>query len=464
MIPVQCFRGKKIVLFGLGDSGLATARALVAGGAAVILWDDNTQAVTKAREQGFDTKNLHDIAWKETAALILSPGVPLTHPEPHWSVKLAAAHNVEVIGDIELFVRERNAFLQRKGLTAKDCPFIAITGTNGKSTTTALITYLLSVAGYDVQMGGNIGTAILLLEPPADRRFYVIECSSYQIDLTPSLVPTIGILLNLTPDHIDRHGNFKHYAAIKERLVEAAQTAIISVDDIPCRKIYECLKTKGKYILPIAVGHSLQDGYFAEGKKMLVCGHDGSIEQLASIKGASLFRGIHNMQNVLAALACCHILKIAFQDTDTVLASFQGLSHRMEEVRRKEHILFINDSKATNAEAAASALSVFDHIYWIAGGMPKEGGIHILREFFPKIRKAYLIGEAAAEFIHTIGKDVPVFLADTLANALRQAVYDATQDKVGDVVVLLSPACASFDQFANYRERGDMFRKFVQEL
>lgn len=463
MIPVQCFSGKKVALFGLGGSGLATAKALVAGGATVVLWDDNAQAVAKARQQGFVTDDLHNIVWEETAALVLSPGVPLTHPEVHWSVELATAHNVEVIGDIELFVRERHAFLQRQGLSAQDCPFIAVTGTNGKSTTTALIAHLLSVAGCDVQMGGNIGTAVLLLEPPAKQRFYVVECSSYQIDLTPSLDPTVGILLNLTPDHIDRHGSFAHYAAVKERLVTEAQTAIIGVDDAYGRKIYERLKAKGKTVIPVATSRSLRNGYFAQGG-ILAHARNGKVEQLASTEGISSLRGMHNMQNALAALACCHALGITFQDIAAALASFQGLPHRMEEVGRKGPILFINDSKATNAEAAAPALAAFDHIYWIAGGVPKEGGIHSLREFFPKIRKAYLIGEAAAEFAQTIGKAAPVLLAGTLANALRHAVQDAAQDKAGDVVVLLSPACASFDQFANYSERGDMFRKLVQEL
>ncbi|RCL02680.1 MAG: UDP-N-acetylmuramoylalanine--D-glutamate ligase [Candidatus Tokpelaia sp. JSC188] len=463
MIPVQCFKGKKVALFGLGDSGIATAKALIAGGVTVVLWDDSEQAVIKAQEHGFFTEDLHNITWKEIAALVLSPGVPLSHPEVHWSVELAAAHNVEVIGDIELFMREYNAFLQLKCLPAQKCPFIAITGTNGKSTTTKLIAHLLNIVGCDVQVGGNIGTPVLFLEPPAEKRFYVVECSSYQIDLTPSLAPTIGILLNLTPDHINRHGSFERYTAIKEKVVTSAQTAIISIDSKPCRKIYNRLKEKGKCILPFAVDHYLQDGYFSKGKKIFVNTYS-KIEELSSIKDAVSLHAMHNMQDTLAALACCHLLKTDFQDINSALLSFQGLPHRMEEIRKKEHILFVNDSKATNAEATAFALSSFDRIYWIAGGMPKKGGIHILRKFFPKIRKAYLIGKAAVEFSYTIDDEIPVFLAATLANALRQAVCDAMEDKVGDVVILLSPACASFDQFTNYSERGDLFRKLVQEL
>jgi len=498
MIPVHCLRGKKVALFGLGDSGLATAAALVAGGADVILWDDYAGAVAKAREQGFFTEDLRKIAWKEIAALVLAPGVPLTHPRPHWSVELAAAHDVEVIGDIELFVRERNDFLRRKGLGAQACPFIAVTGTNGKSTTTMLIAHLLEAGGCDVQMGGNIGTAILSLEPLAEQRFYVIECSSYQIDLARSINPTVGILLNLTPDHVDRHGSFEHYAAIKQRLAAAAAAVIIGLDDVPCRRIYEHLKADRSFpvkvetafasgqcdkqknsrfihcfnkrwidlegaVLPVATGMVLQEGCFAKGRTLL-CAQGGKLVELASLEGVSSLRGQHNAQNALAALVCCSVLGIDSGKIKSALASFQGLPHRMEEVGRKGHVLFINDSKATNADAAAPALAAFDHIYWIAGGVSKEGGILPLQKFFSKIRKAYLIGEAAAGFAKTIGDTIPVILSGTLANAVRQAARDAAADKAGEAVVLFSPACASFDQFANYSVRGDTFRKLVQGI
>jgi len=461
MIPVHSFYGKKVALFGLGGSGLATAAALAAGKADVIVWDDQAGAVAKARAQGLVAQDLHEIAWEGLCALVLSPGVPLTHPKPHWSVELAAAHNVEVIGDIELFVRERAAFLQREGLGAEACPFIAITGTNGKSTTTALVAHLLQAAECDVQTGGNIGTAVLSLEPLAEQRFYVIECSSYQIDLAPSINPTVGILLNLTPDHIDRHGSFEHYAASKQRLVAASATAVIGVDDAPCRRIYEQLKADGKTVLPVASGRVLQDGCFAVGRKLFsAC--NGEAEGLASLEGASSLRGQYNAQNALSTVACCGALGIAA--VGAAFASFRGLPHRMEEVARRGHVLFINDSKATNADAAAPALAAFDHIYWIAGGMAKEGGIHSLQKFFPKIRKAYLIGEAAAAFAGTIGAAAPVVLSGTLAEAVRYAARDAAADRTGETVVLLSPACASFDQFANYTVRGDVFRELVQGL
>src|SRR5947209_12456314 len=233
MIPVTSFAGKTVAVFGLGGSGLASCHALKAGGAEVIAGDDSADNIAKAAQAGFATVDLRTASWKNFAALILTPGAPLTHPAPHWSVLMARQAGVEVMGDIELFCRERRRH-------APDAPFVAITGTNGKSTTTALIAHLTKFADYDTQMGGNIGTAILSLQPPSMGRVHVIEMSSYQIDLAPSLDPSVGILLNVSEDHIDRHGTIAHYAAVKERLVAGVQadgTAIVGVDDGFCRDI-----------------------------------------------------------------------------------------------------------------------------------------------------------------------------------------------------------------------------------
>src|SRR3954454_15913127 len=224
MTPVRTFADKTVALFGLGGSGLATALALQAGGAGVVACDDDPACMAEAAGKGIETGDLRTADWSRFSALILSPGVPLTHPEPHWAARLAQAAGIEIIGDIELFCRERAKL-------APDAPFVAITGTNGKSTTTALVAHILREAGRDVQMGGNIGTAILSLEPPASDRVHVVEMSSFQIDLTPSLKPTIGVLLNVSPDHLDRHGTIAEYWAIKERLVAAADLAVIGIDD-----------------------------------------------------------------------------------------------------------------------------------------------------------------------------------------------------------------------------------------
>jgi len=242
MIAVTTFAGRKVALFGLGGSGLATAQALIAGGADVIAWDDNPDSVAKAQQAGVNTGDLREIDWAAQAAFVLSPGVPLTHPKPHWSVDLARSAGVEIIGDVELFVRERRAH-------TPDCPFIAITGTNGKSTTTALIAHILESSGRDTQLGGNIGTAVLTLDPPKAGRFYVVECSSYQIDLAPTINPSAGILLNLTPDHLDRHGTMQHYADVKERLVAGSQMAIVGVDDSYCTLIADRIERAGVRVI-----------------------------------------------------------------------------------------------------------------------------------------------------------------------------------------------------------------------
>src|SRR6201991_5058485 len=260
MIPVTSFAGKTVVVFGLGGSGLASSHALKAGGAEVISADDKPDNVAKAAQAGFITADLRSVSWANFAALILTPGAPLTHPAPHWSVLMAREAGVEVIGDIELFCRERRRF-------APDAPFGAITGTNGKSTTTALIAHLMKVAGYDTQMGGNIGTAILSLKPPRINRVHVIEMSSYQIDLAPSLDPSVGILLNISEDHIDRHGTLEHYAAVKARLVAGVQqqgTAIVGVDDGWSRNIADRIAQAGRNVVRVSVKNPLPDGIYVD--------------------------------------------------------------------------------------------------------------------------------------------------------------------------------------------------------
>jgi UDP-N-acetylmuramoylalanine--D-glutamate ligase len=456
MIPATSFAGKRVSLFGLGGSGIATARALIEGGADVLAWDDNPESVAKAVEQGIATADLRGADWAGFSSFVLSPGVPLTHPKPHWSVELARAAGVEVIGDIELFARERNRL-------QADAPFIAITGTNGKSTTTALTAHILRSAGRDTQMGGNIGRAVMTLDPPVSGRHYVVECSSYQIDLAPSINPTAGVLLNLTPDHLDRHGTMQHYASIKERLVAGSDTAIIGVDDSFCVQIADRLERAGKDVIRISKRLPLTDGYFADGTNLMEAVH-GRYSRIGFLEGIGSLRGQHNAQNALAAVTACLKVGLDLGEIQSGLESFPGLAHRMEQVGRKDHVLFINDSKATNADAAAPALSAFSRIYWIAGGLPKEGGIEPLRGFFPRIAKAYLIGEAAPAFSATLGEAVPYEIAGTLAAAVERAAAEAARDESGEAVVLLSPACASFDQFKNFEVRGEAFRQAVAAI
>jgi UDP-N-acetylmuramoylalanine--D-glutamate ligase len=459
MIPVTSFAGKKVAVFGLGGSGLASCQALKAGGADVVAGDDGEDRLAEAARGGIATADFRTMSWAGVAALVLAPGVPLTHPAPHWSVLMARDAGCEVIGDIELFCRERRRH-------APDAPFVAITGTNGKSTTTALIAHLMRVAGYDTQMGGNIGTAILSLEPPRRGRVHVIEMSSYQIDLTPSLDPTVGILINISEDHIDRHGTLDNYAAVKERLVAGVQregTAIVGVDDIFSRNAADRLERAGRRVVRVSVKNPLADGIYVE-HETIVRAAGGARSEVARIGGIGSLRGSHNAQNAACASACAVALGVPLDVLQKGLRSFPGLAHRMEQVGRKANVLFVNDSKGTNADAAAHALSSFADIFWIAGGKPKQGGIAGLTEFFPRIRKAYLIGEAAQQFAKTLGESVPYEMSETLDVAVSSAARDAEASGLSDAVVLLSPACASFDQFRNFEIRGAKFRELVQAL
>jgi len=480
VIPVTTFKGKKVAVFGLGGSGLVSASALLAGGADVVGYDDTEASVAKANAAGIPTADLRKADWTRIAALVLAPGVPLTHPQPHWVVKLARDANVEIIGDIELFCRERARH-------APGSPFVAITGTNGKSTTTALIAHLVKSAGMDAQLGGNIGTAILSLQPPAlavkPLRVHVIECSSYQIDLAPSLDPSVGILINLSEDHLDRHGTMEHYAAVKERLVGGVPgqgnqggpvgTAVVGVDDNWCSAIADRLEQAGKRLVRVSVKRKLNGGIYAEGPHIIRAEpalssppHAGETREgvVADISGIGSLRGVHNAQNAACAAAAALALGFDAATIQAGLKSFPGLAHRMEEVGRRGFVLFVNDSKATNADSAAQALACFTDIYWIAGGKPKTGGIESLRAFFPRIRKAYLIGEATEDFAKTLGNDVPHEIDGTLDKAVAAATRDAEASPSREPVVLLSPACASFDQYRNFEVRGDAFRELVLGL
>jgi UDP-N-acetylmuramoylalanine--D-glutamate ligase len=364
-----------------------------------------------------------------------------------------------VIGDVELFCRERRH-------DAPSAPFVAITGTNGKSTTTALIAHLTASAGMDTQLGGNIGTAILSLEPPQPGRVHVIECSSYQIDLAPSLDPSVGILINLSEDHLDRHGTMRNYAAVKERLVTGVPndgTAIVGVDDEWCEKIAARLTQAGKRVVQISIRRKLSHGLYVESDRIMRA-RGGEPSLIAELGGIGSLRGLHNAQNAACASAAALALGLEPAAIQAGLRSFPGLSHRMEEIGRRGAVLFINDSKATNADSAAQALACFSDIFWIAGGRPKTGGIESLRSFFPRISKAYLIGEAADQFAATLAEAVPHEITGTLERALAAAARDASATSAQEPVVLLSPACASFDQYRNFEVRGDAFRALVQAL
>lgn len=434
MTPATSFRGRRVAVFGLGGSGLATVRSLVAGGAEVTAFDDSEASVAKAKSEGLPVADLREGDFARFDSLVLAPGVPLTHPKPHWSVELATAAGVEIIGDIEIFCRERRA-------VAPGADFVAITGTNGKSTTTALTAHVLREAGRDVQMGGNIGVAILELEPPSNARVHVVECSSYQIDLAPSLDATVGVMLNLSEDHLERHGTMENYAAIKERLVAHSDTAVVGRDDEFSVSMAARLKAAGVNVVEISEADAID------------------------LSGARALRGAHNVQNASAVRAVARALGADDATIKKGFSTFPGLAHRMEEIPTSDGITWINDSKATNADSAEKALASFDKVFWILGGKPKTGGIEALVPFFPRVLRAYLIGEAAEAFSKTLAAhDVPWSILGTIEHAVEAASADAKGAIDGAPVVLFSPACASFDQYRNFEQRGDAFRKAVQSI
>src|SRR5580693_2360418 len=463
MIPSRIFEGRDVGMFGLARTGQASVRALKAGGANVYAWDDNETQRKLAREAGAVDVRWQDWPWDKIAALVLSPGVPLTHPKPHEIVLKAQTANVRVIGDFELFAQEiRND----RNVTGR-APLIAITGTNGKSTTTALIGHVLRQCGFDAQIGGNIGQPILALDPPSPKTIYVAEVSTFQIDLAPSLMPDVSILLNLSPDHIDRHGSMQNYAAVKERLVRATAhdgLALIGVDDNFSSAIFTRASSNGgPPSVPVSVGKVLGRGIFVVDGTLYdaQAGRAAKIMELASAKHLI---GAHNWQNAAFAYAACRRFVKDTRAIVSAIESFPGLSHRMEEIGRIGRVRFVNDSKATNADAAERALVCFPDIFWIAGGRAKEGGIESLAPHFGRVRKAYLIGEASDTFARTLDGKVAFERSGTLEAALASAAADAARSQVAEPVVLLSPACASYDQFLDFEQRGDAFRDLVTKL
>jgi UDP-N-acetylmuramoylalanine--D-glutamate ligase len=456
MFPAKSFRDKKVAVFGLARSGTAAIEALRLGGAAVTAWDDSEASRKRAQEQGIPLGNLDQLDFSNFDCLVLSPGVPLTHPEPHWTVKKARAAGVEILGDTEIFQRE---------IAGSGAKLVAITGTNGKSTTTALTGHIFRAAGKDVQTGGNIGKAVFLLDAPRPGRIYVLELSSYQIDLMPGLKPDVGVLMNLTPDHLDRHGSMEHYAEVKARLFvrqKRGDTAIVGVDEEWGERTAGQLRTEARVVC-MSVERELEEGIFCT-DGVLHERHNGSDVQMLDLKGMRTLRGKHNWQNACAAYGAGRALGLTPGEIEFGMRSFPGLEHRMEEVGRSGEVVFINDSKATNADAAAKALASFEPIYWIAGGIPKAGGIDSLKPFFPRIVRAYLIGQAADEFAHTIGGAIPVEISGTLDKAVFAAARDAVKEGKRNAAVLLSPACASFDHYPNFEVRGDAFKRFVAQL
>jgi UDP-N-acetylmuramoylalanine--D-glutamate ligase len=428
LIVSPAFAAKRYCILGLARSGLATLDALMASGAQCTVWDNREEARETAISNHPDVVigDPMEIDLEGLDGLIVSPGVPLNR---HPVADRARAANVPIIGDIELFALARPNLPPHR--------VVGITGTNGKSTTTALVHHILREAGVPTIMGGNIGLPILSQPPLPEGGVYVLELSSYQIDLTFSLDCDVAVLLNITPDHLDRYDGFAGYCAAKARLFgmqSAAHVAVIATDDEPTRAIAATV------VSPVEV-------------------HASDIIAADQLAWPSL-QGPHNAQNIAVALGVARALGLDEVQTRRSLATYASLPHRMERTAEHRGVLYVNDSKATNPASTAPALAAFPRIHWIVGGLPKGDSLDECAPHFGHVVHAYTIGEAGPVFADQLEKLMPVTRAEMMANAVRSAMDNAV---AGDVV-LLSPACASFDQFRDFEARGDCFRKIVDAL
>ncbi len=459
MIDLTLFKNKKFAIFGLGKSGISTASALNNAGAETYLWDDNKSACEAAQKAGFNVHDFSTFDFSGLDGLILSPGVPLTHPKPHWSVNKANDASIPILGDVELFLQAIKQNEQSK--------LIAVTGTNGKSTTVSLIHHILKHAGLDAHLGGNIGTTTILNMPEVtDGRIYIAELSSYQIDLMPSLqqpnsAPNIAVLTNISADHIDRHGSIEHYAQVKSQIFKCQKLgdlAIIGIDDEFGKQF--SLKYKSITIS----SHQKNADFYCENQQV-----NKADKPLFSLKNAPSLQGVHNAQNAAIAYNIAKYFNIDDVAIQTAMENFKGLAHRMEYVGKIKtnngDILFINDSKATNVEAVKSALSAYDNVYWLAGGLAKDGGLQPLLNDMQKIKKAYLFGASAQSFASDLKNNINSEIFLTMQAAINKALTEIMHTDVdGQKVILLSPAAASFDQFKDFEQRGDNFKQMAQKL
>jgi UDP-N-acetylmuramoylalanine--D-glutamate ligase len=440
--PVE---GKTYVVLGLARSGIATVKWLLARGAFVIAFDDNSDKIAAAQKLGAIIPLT--IPWDEVTALIQSPGIPLTFPAPHALTQQAREKGVPIIGDGDLL---RAAY--------PDARFVGITGTNGKSTTTALIGHILKNCGVDCQVGGNIGTPMLDL-PPAQT--YVLELSSYQLDLAENLNLHVVGWLNISPDHLERHGSLENYIAAKKQIFKAqglTQTAIMGIDDAASAAVWREIAAIQPTVA-VSMTQDLGEGIYLQ-ENWLMYGSD----QVLDVSILPTLKGTHNFQNVAIAYGICKALGLEKSDIVKAIQTFPGLAHRQEYVKEFKNIQFINDSKGTNADATAKALATFDKIYWIAGGKAKSDGIESLSSYFPKIVHTFIIGEAQEQFAHTLEGRVPYTKSGTMEQAVTESYQLAVTKGMPNSVILLSPACASFDQFEDFEHRGNVFRQLVQSL
>jgi UDP-N-acetylmuramoylalanine--D-glutamate ligase len=439
---------KKFGVFGLGKAGKSTACALVGSGAEVYAWDD-----AGARIKGLNMLPIDQWPWQKLDSLVLSPGIPLTHPQPHEVVNLAKANNCPIICDIELLY-----------ISNPDAKFLAVTGTNGKSTTTALIAHICKSVGMNVAMGGNIGVPVCDLPELGEGGVYVLETSSYQLDLLEETRFNVSVLLNITPDHLDRHGGMAGYIAAKKHIFDnqrKGDVAVIAVDDEYTCAIADELAQADVKVARVSASAEVANTYTCP----ISIINGVIVDKLNDVKielgELPYLPGKHNAQNIVAAYAAVRALGVVDSVADAI-KTFGGLDHRLQLVGMQNGVAYVNDSKATNDVAAEQALNAYDNIHWIVGGVAKDGGISSLRPLFGKVAHAYLIGKAQDEFADTLDGHVPYTKCETLEKACELAHTSAQKDKTNAPAVLLSPACASFDQYPNFEARGDKFVELVR--
>ena len=456
MIPVQGVTGQIVAVLGLGRSGLTAARALAAGGAQVLVWDDNADARDRAEAEGFTPRNLlKQGAFDDVSLLVTSPGIPHLYPAPNPAIAAALEAGVPVDNDIGLFFRS----LATPDWDDFDSPprVIAVTGSNGKSTTSALIHHIFAQAGRDAQLAGNIGRGVLDLDPPGDGAVIVLELSSYQTELARALTPDVAVFTNLSPDHLDRHHGMGGYFAAKRRLFAEGgpDRAVIGVDELEGRFLANQLSEgpTDDRVIRVSSGRKLtgpgwlvfaRKGFLTEWRK----GRQAASIDLREVKGLP---GAHNHQNACAAYAAARALGLSPREIEGALHSFPGLPHRSQRIAEAGGVTFVNDSKATNVDSALKALQAFPRIRWICGGLEKEGGVAALNAAKDNVAKAYVIGREAAAFALQLETETEI--CTTMARAVERAMAEA---EPGDTV-LLAPAAASFDQYDNFEKRGEDF-------
>lgn len=462
--------GKPIAVFGLGKSGMAAIALFQKYNIDFDCWDDNQERIDKAKDMGASCKALQEIDLSSYACLLLAPGVPLHHPEPHPVVKKAQEAGIEIICDIELFYRACCLNVEKADFPAHQ--FIGITGTNGKSTTTALIGHVLNICDTPVAVGGNIGTPILSMDLPQSKGWIVLEISSFQLDLCIDFKPDIGVLINLVPDHLDRHKDMDGYMKAKLRLFQnGCPAAVIGVDDKYSKDILDYLEDENSGIerlIPVSYKTEIPKGVYVDDSSLIDAAFEGEKTTIKPYSELTQLPGDHNRQNINIAYATSRLVGLNPDNISKAVQTFHGLPHRISNIAVINGISYVNDSKATNIDSTKRALASYKKIYWILGGRPKSDGLSGADEFLDRVRHAFLIGEASDEFAKWFDKrGVSYSMCGSLDKAVSEAHEKAQAERGepgGAGAVLFSPACASFDQYDSFEHRGDHFIDLVSVL